>query len=179
VSRPVDFKAPDLFTAGTVGPPGQRVFFLQAREAGVVVTLRTEKEHVGALAEYLAAILAKRPAEPVAGDLALLEPITPAWAVRSLGVGYDEAADRVVVVAEELAEEEEPEEGEETSGEATEEAGAEGATAQFQLSRAQAAAFVERARALVQAGRPTCPVCGQPKNPEGHVCPRANGHGRG
>jgi Protein of unknown function (DUF3090) len=37
-------------------------------------------------------------------------------------------------------------------------------------------AFVERARALQRAGRPTCPMCGEPKDPGGHVCPRSNGH---
>lgn len=164
MSRSFDFEAPDLFTPGTVGPPGQRVFYLQAREAGVPVTLKVEKEHVGALAEYLAALLAKFPAAKAAPeDPTLLEPIIPAWAVRSLDVGYDEARDRVVVVAEELLEED-----------------AEGdpASARFHLSRAQAAAFVERARALLAAGRPACLVCGRPKNPSGHVCSRSNGHGR-
>jgi len=51
-----------------------------------------------------------------------------------------------------------------------------GASARFLLTRAQAAAFVDRGRALVKSGRPTCPMCGQPRNPDGHVCPRSNGH---
>ncbi len=165
MSPSFDLKAPDFFTTGTVGPPGQRVFYLQAREGGRLVTLKVEKEQVGALAEYLAALLAKLPAAAAVAPatLTLLEPFAPAWAARALRVGYDEARDRFVIVAEELTEEER---------------GDEAASARFQVSRAQAAAFVERARALIRAGRPSCPVCGQPKNPDGHVCPRSNGHGR-
>jgi len=101
VSGSFDFKAPDLFTAGTVGPPGQRVFYLQAREAGALATLKVEKEQVGALAEHLAEFLQKVPgrageSQPT-GDLVLVEPLVVAWAVGSIGVGYDEPVDRVVV----------------------------------------------------------------------------------
>ncbi len=168
MSRSFDFKAPDLFTTGTVGPPGQRVFYLQARERGVLATLKVEKEQVGALADYLAGLLARlpTPADVALGDLSLVEPIVPAWAVRSLGVGYDQAQDRVVIEAEELAEGQD----EERAGEA--------ASARLHVSPAQAVAFVERARGLVKAGRPPCQICGRPMNPGGHVCPRSNGHGR-
>jgi uncharacterized repeat protein (TIGR03847 family) len=50
------------------------------------------------------------------------------------------------------------------------------AMARFRITRAQAAAFVERAAELMKGGRPTCPVCSRPIDPEGHVCPRANGY---
>jgi uncharacterized repeat protein (TIGR03847 family) len=163
MSASFDLKGPDFFTAGTVGPPGQRVFYLQAREEDVLVTLKAEKEQVAALAEYLGQLLAKLPGavEPAPGDLALLEPIAPAWAIGSIGVAYEEAAGLFILVAEEAQDED-------AEGEA--------ASARIRLSRAQALAFVQRAQALVKAGRPPCPVCGQPKNPEGHVCPRSNGH---
>ncbi|MBI4011383.1 MAG: DUF3090 family protein [Candidatus Rokubacteria bacterium] len=179
MSRSVDFKAPDFFTTGAVGPPGQRDFYLQVREDGVLLTLKVEKEQVSALAEYVAELLAKHPAaaartEAVPGDLALVEPVAPAWAVGSLAVGYDEARDRVLIVAEELTEDEEEEEEGPEPAEAAQAAG-EAASARLQLSRAQALAFVERARALVRAGRPTCPICSRPMNPGGHVCPRQNG----
>jgi uncharacterized repeat protein (TIGR03847 family) len=49
-----DFERPDRFTTGTVGEPGQRVFYLQARQGRQLVTLKTEKEQVRALAEHLA-----------------------------------------------------------------------------------------------------------------------------
>jgi len=94
------------------------------------------------------------------------------WDVGSLAVGYDEAQDRVVVEASELQEE-----AEEDAGEATaEESGPQPAMARFRITRGQAAAFVERANDLMKAGRPSCPVCSRPMDPEGHVCPRSNGH---
>lgn len=173
MSRSFELKAPDLFAAGAVGSPGQRVFFLQAREGGLLVTLKVEKEHVRALGEYLAGTLVKLgapgdapPAPASDAEVALVEPIIPAWAVRSIGVGYDEAARRFVVVAEELVEEEE------------DQAEREAASARVEITHAQAALFAARAQPLMKAGRPPCAVCGQPKNPRGHICPRQNGHGR-
>jgi uncharacterized repeat protein (TIGR03847 family) len=199
MSDSFDFPAPDLFTAGTIGPPGQRVFYLQAREGDALVTLKCEKEQVRVLGEYLGRLLERlsAPAAAPSGDLALVEPVTPAWAVGSIGVGYDEAADRVVLVIEEAGEaaeadeeqteepgpEEEPEEApaeaEPESERGEERAAAEGdrASGRVRLTRPQVAAFVERARGLVEAGRPTCRLCGRPINPGGHRCARTNGHG--
>jgi uncharacterized repeat protein (TIGR03847 family) len=99
--------------------------------------------------------------------------------VGSLGLGYDESSDRLVVVANEAVEQEEADEQEAAqpeTPEAPEGDAPEGARARFLITRAQAAAFVERARALVKAGRPICPMCQQPKDSAGHVCPRSNGH---
>jgi len=176
MSRSYDFPTPDAFTAGTVGPPGQRVFYLQVRERSVRLTLKIEKEQVAALADYLADLLAKLPAaaapEGAPADVALEEPIAPAWAVRSLAVGYDQGRDRIVIVAQELREEEE----EEHEAEQAEEA--KGASARVVVNRQQADAFVERARKLVEGGRPPCPICGGPMNLEGHACPRRNGASR-
>ncbi|MBI4638568.1 MAG: DUF3090 family protein [Candidatus Rokubacteria bacterium] len=161
-----DLDAPDHFTAGTQGPPGQRVFYLQGRESGTVVTLKCEKEQVAALAEYLAGLLARLSPvrETMPQEPAPLEPIDLAWPVGSIAVGYDDARDRVLVVANERVEEERDDEP---------------AAARFVLTRAQAAAFVERARELMKAGRPICPVCSRPKDPGGHVCPRSNGYAAG
>jgi uncharacterized repeat protein (TIGR03847 family) len=164
-----EIDSPDHFTAGAIGPPGQRVFYLQSRDAGRLVTLKVEKEHVRALAEYLGGLLARVKGAPGAarGAADLLEPLEAAWDVGSLAVGYDEGQDRVVVEASELIE--------------TDEEGTpppEPAMARFRLTRAQAAAFVERANELMKGGRPTCPICNRPMDPEGHVCPRANGHVR-
>ncbi len=163
MSDSFELDAPDHFTTGAVGPPGQRVFYLQARQTGQLVTLKCEKEQMRALGEYLGGLLAKLPAGAgeEAGDTALLEPVDAAWTIGALGVGYDQDGDRVVLETRELLEE------------GTEE---EPAVARFHITRAQAAAFVERVRELVQAGRPICPACSQPKDPSGHVCPRSNGH---
>ena len=74
-----DFEAPDFFTTGTVGVPGRRTFYLQAREAGSVVTLKLEKEQIRALAEYLAKLLNDLPKpEALPRDMALLEPVNEA-----------------------------------------------------------------------------------------------------
>src|SRR5205809_1073163 len=94
------------------------------------------------------------------------EPVAPLAKARglavpaSLGLGWDEKRQRIVVVAESVVDEE----------------GEEPATARFAITRAQAAAFVERTESLVKAGRPICPMCSQPRDPAGHVCPRSNGH---
>ena len=159
-----DLEAPDHFTAGALGSPGERVFYLQSREARQVVTLKCEKEHVGALADYLSGLLTQlggAGAEALP-EASFLEPAEPAWAVGAIGVGYDERRDRVVVVVNEQLQEERQAE--------------EPATARFQISRVQAAAFVERARALMKTGRPVCPFCSGPRDAGGHVCPRTNGH---
>jgi len=163
--------SPDHFTAGAVGPPGQRVFYLQSRDGNRLITLKVEKEHVRALAEYLGGLLARVKGAPGAarGGTELIEPLDTAWDVGSLAVGYDESQDRVVVEASELIEPAEAEEG----APAPE---PDPAMARFRITRAQAAAFVERANELMKGGRPTCPVCSRPMDPEGHICPRANGH---
>ena len=168
MSESFELPDPDYFTTGAVGQPGQRVFYMQGRQARRVVTLKVEKEQIAALADYVAGVLAKLPVTGAANtDLQLLEPIDAVWAVGALGLGYDEAADRVVVVANEAVEQDDEDD---------DKAKEEGATARFLVTRAQAAAFVERARSLVRAGRPICPMCSQPKDPSGHTCPRSNGH---
>jgi len=163
MSASFEFVAPDHFTAGAIGPPGQRVFYLQSREKNTLVTLKSEKEQVRALAQYLAGLLEKLPGGGGAApkDLTLLEPIEAVWIVASIAVGYDEARDRILVVANELLEEEEA---------------GEPASARVLITRAQAAAFVKQAETLMKAGREICPWCSQPKDPSGHACPRSNGH---
>jgi uncharacterized repeat protein (TIGR03847 family) len=168
VGSSFDLPEPDRFTAGTVGPPGQRVFYLQAGAEGHVVTLRLEKAQVAALAEYLASVLADLATPDPAslpGELDLVEPVVEEWVVGQIGVVFDEDRDRMVVQAEELLEEEEEEAGATDRG-----------VARFALTRAQVAAFVVRAAELVAAGRPPCELCGRPKDPEGHMCIKTNGH---
>jgi uncharacterized repeat protein (TIGR03847 family) len=162
MSQSFEFERPDHFTAGAVGPAGQRVFYLQAREGRTLVTLKSEKEQVRALAEYLATLLERLPetGESTPRDLALLDPVDEAWAVGTIGVGHDETNQRVLVVLTGVVEEE----------------GEDAPSARFSLSRAQAVAFVERSRELMRGGRPICPMCSSPIDPGGHVCPRANGH---
>jgi uncharacterized repeat protein (TIGR03847 family) len=198
MSESFEFAEPDLFTVGTIGPPGQRVFYLQAREGDQLVTLKCEKEQVRVLGEYLGRLLERLTASGAtpARDLTLVEPVTPAWIVGSIGVGYDEASDRVVLVIEEVRQDDESEDAddaveeetaeeenvaeepaEETEGDGEDEQQGDRASGRVRLTPTQVAAFVERARALVEAGRPTCRLCGRPMNPGGHRCARTNGHG--
>jgi uncharacterized repeat protein (TIGR03847 family) len=162
MSASFEFVAPDHFTAGAIGPPGQRVFYLQSREKGTLVTLKSEKEQVRALAQYLSGLLEKLPAVATATPPApaLLEPIDAVWIIASIAVGYDEARDRILVVANELLEDEE--------GDA--------ASARLLITRAQASAFIKQANDLMKASRQICQWCNQPKDPGGHVCARSNGH---
>jgi uncharacterized repeat protein (TIGR03847 family) len=162
---------PERFVAGTVGRPGERVFYLQASDGDHVVTLRLEKQQVAALAEYLAGILADLPtADEVEVDASLAEPVVEEWVVGSLAVAYEESDDRVLIVAEELVlEQDESVEPDELSVDSP-------ATARFHLTRGQVASFVRHSVELVLAGRPPCPLCGHPLDPDGHVCPKSNGH---
>ena len=161
----------DHLTTGTIGPPGQRVFYLQAAKGDQLVSLRLEKTLVAALVRYLGALLADLPpAGPLPTDLGLGEPVVAEWVVGGLGASYDEQADRVVLLAEELVGEEQV--GEELLGEDERE----GAVARFRATREQVAAFAMHGAGVVEAGRPPCPLCGQPLDAEGHVCARLNGH---
>lgn len=177
MSASFDFPTPDLFTTGAVGPPGQRVFYLQARQDGLIASLRLEKQQVALLAQYLEQLLADLPAVDPASlpaDLDLVEPLVAEWVVGQIGLGHDEENDRILLLAEELVfEEDESDEADDVDFLAEH---PDLGSARFALTRPQAAAFIARAGEIVPAGRPACPLCGQPMNPEGHLCPRSNGH---
>ena len=158
---------PERFTAGTVGPPGQRVFYVQATEQGSTVTLKLEKAQVAALAQYLAELLADLPTVPdveVPDDLDLVEPVVAEWVVGAIGVAFDDERDRMIVTFQELVPTEEGEEPPEDAGITT-----------VTVTRAQSMAFVRRAAQLVASGRPPCALCGRPLDPEGHACIKTNG----
>lgn len=168
MSESFELEQPDFFTAGAVGKPGERVFFLQAREGGRLITLKCEKGQVRALGDYLSGLITKlgAPKGTVPTEMDLLPFAEPAWIVASLGVGYDEEHERIIVDAHELFEEEE--EGQR--------AGEEPASGRVRITLEQAQSFVERAKELMKGSRPSCPVCSGPIDPTGHVCPRSNGH---
>jgi uncharacterized repeat protein (TIGR03847 family) len=173
-----------------VGPPGQRTFYFQARQADQQITLKLEKQQVAAIAQFLGEILSDLPdpeAVPADDALALAEPVLAEWAVGGLQIAYDSSADRVVILAEEIGEDDSDVEDVEDLGEPDDIATAiesalagagsgERGVGRLGLSRTQAAAIVRRGWDLVKAGRPTCALCGHPIDPEGHSCPRTNGH---
>ncbi len=178
-----DFDSPDHFTAGAIGPPGTRVFYLQARENGAVISLRLEKQQVAALCEYLGGILADLPPTEDASPtfVSLIEPVVAEWVVGTLAVAYEEAADRILLVAEELTI---PDNDGTKTDDADDRDGdddvdilgmlGDSAVARFRLTRPQVGAMVRHAREVIASGRPFCKVCGLPIDPDGHLCPRNN-----
>ncbi len=172
------FAHPDRFVAGTVGAPGERVFYLQAREGARVVSVLVEKAQVALLAERVGELLAEVrrrgddvPAGPEAPveDLAPLDqPVEPEFRVGTLALAWDPQAARVVVEAHEVSEA--------TAAEPFTDDAEGPDTLRVSLTAEAAVAFAARAARVVAAGRPPCPICGLPLDPDGHVCPRMNGH---
>lgn len=173
MSRSFELPEAEWATVGAVGQPGQRTFYIQARQEAQLLTLKLEKQQVAAIAQFLAEILSDLPApegEVDAGREELVEPVLAEWPVGNLQLAYDGSADRVVIMAEEIGPDDEEEE--EEDGEADLDRG----VARIGITRATAAMIVRVGAELVSAGRPTCALCGRPMNPEGHSCPRTNGH---
>ena len=180
------YDPPERFVAGTVGPPGQRTFFLQARSGSRITSVSLEKQQVAVLAERVDGLLDDLlKAEGGAGtvpavaptameDSAPLEqPIEEEFRAGTMTLAWDADTERVVIevfpieesesVVEDLMEDEAPEPEE---------------LFVVAITPAAARAFSKRAQAVVAAGRPPCQFCGNPLDPAGHLCPRANGFRR-
>lgn len=156
-------------TVGTVGPPGQRTFYLQGGRGLQTISLTIEKEQaamlVNSLETFLEELDEKHPPETrssdesVLQDMRLREPVEGLFRVGNMGMGFNESANQIVLVAYELVDEdEEPD------------------VVSFWASRSQMRALVNHAREVVAAGRPICGNCGRPIDPDGHFCPNRNGH---
>lgn len=197
MSRQVfDYDPPERFVAGTVGQPGARTFFLQARAGTRLTSVALEKTQVSVLAERVDELLDEvlrrsGGAAPVpallpqgADDTAPLDtPIEEEFRVGTMSLSWDGETSRVVIEAfstdatPEL--DDEDDDAEETAGVlGDDEPGASGTVLRVRLTGAQARSFAKRALAVVAAGRPPCPFCAGPLDPEGHICPRANGYRR-
>lgn len=157
----------DFITIDTVGPPGQRTFFLQAAQDDVLLTLVIEKEQAAALSVAIGNLLERlgwEEADPDIEGLDLREPVNPLFRVEQLRLGYDETKDKLLVMAGELVSEEEDRSG---------------TSVRIWASHAQMAALARQAAARVAAGRPVCPLCHEVIDPdEKHVCERGNGRKR-
>ncbi len=187
------YDSPDRFVAGTVGQPGERTFFLQAREGNRITSVVCEKQQVSVLAEHLDKILNEvvrraggevdvpPPTEAPQDTQPLDAPITEEFRVGTMTIAWDPNIDRIVIEMfsnvetgeeeEVAAPEPEPEEEISPEDEADE-------VFVVRITAAYAREFVARSQALIAAGRPACPFCLQPIDPEGHICPRANGYRR-
>jgi uncharacterized repeat protein (TIGR03847 family) len=163
-----------VLMAGAVGRPGQRTFYLQAHATSGPITVKCEKQQVEALAEYLERLLADLPAvqSPAALPDELTPPVDPRFVLGSIGLAYDEVADRFVVVLEEITEE--ADDDAEDAGRLSADDTVERDGVRLELTRDSALVFCARARDLVAAGRPSCRFCGRPMDPDGHFCPRMN-----
>lgn len=166
------FDEPDRFIAGTMGEPGDRSFYLQARKGGALVSVAIEKVQVAALAQRLDDLLdaVEAPAETATVDDGVLEePVVELFRVGAMALAWDPGSESIVIEAQTPTEDGEyvelPDEVDEGPD-----------LLRVRIDAAQARSFVRRAEALVASGRPACPFCGQPLDPQGHFCPRGNGH---
>jgi uncharacterized repeat protein (TIGR03847 family) len=189
------FDEPERFVAGTVGEPGQRTFFLQARDGARVTTVALEKQQVSVLAERVemlldealrrsggdVAIPAVAPVDSRDGD-PLERPIVEEFRVGTITLSWDADAGLVVIelfpVSEEAVVEfeDDAEQAAETAEVEVEIDANEVLIVTMRPSYARS--FVQRAMSVVAAGRPPCPFCGNPLDADGHLCPRANGYRR-
>jgi uncharacterized repeat protein (TIGR03847 family) len=175
LSRSFELPEVEWATVGTVGEPGQRTFYFQARQGEQLITLKLEKQQVAAMARFLGEILSDLPVggdEPDDEGLALVEPVQAEWVVGAIQLAYDSSTDRIVILAEEIGEVDAEDEDDEDDRTPDPDRG----SGRLGLTRQQAAVLVRRGWDLVNAGRPRCSLCGHPMDPEGHSCPRTNGH---
>ena len=176
------FRTPDRFVAGTVGQPGSRTFYLQAVHDKRVVSVVLEEQQVAALAERIGALLGEvtrrlgtpLPPETEVGDLSpLIMPVDAEFRVGTMGLGWDAEAQSVVVELLAVSDIEfdasvildDAEEGPDA--------------VRVFLSPESAQQFAARSLRVISAGRPPCPLCDEPLDPEGHLCLRTNGYRRG
>ena len=188
------FEPPERFVAGTVGAPGERTFYLQARGGGRMISVALEKVQVSLLAEKLDELLTEAnrrfgltlpDVDATTPDNDPLEnPVDEEFRVGTLGLAYDVDTETVVIEAiavgevDEETDTEEADESEETTEEDFDANTADLDRLRVRLTPEETRAFIERAKRVVAAGRPPCPLCGQPLDPSGHRCPRHNGYHR-
>ena len=157
----------DRITAGAVGPPGERTFYLQGREGTSLVTVTIEKQQLELLSAWVVDMLYRVGAEtgegPPEEEMDLEEPVEPRWRAGRLSLGYEQDRDMMFLEVEEMVE---PEEGEAEEADVV----------RFWASREQMMALARHGAAVCAAGRPQCDLCGNPLDPDGHICPALDGH---
>lgn len=158
MSQEMNFDDLTALVPGTVGEPGARVFYLQARRDTSALSVRCEKQHVAAVAEYLSTQLddAPQPGPDSVPEISFQPPDRHEMIAGSLGIGHDAANGLFVIVLHALGEDDD------------------GDRIRISLNPGQALAFVRQAEELLAGGRPPCPFCEAPIDPAGHACPRMN-----
>ncbi len=168
----IDLQSITHITADAIGQPGKRIFYIQGWQGTRTVTLIVEKIQLQSLAigleQFLAEIHQKFPNLPEAlshfeeEKMRIHPPVDPLFRVGELGLGYDAERDLVVLVARELL-------GEDQNAE-------DARIVRFWCTRVQIRAMCHWGMEVAARGRPVCPQCGEPMDPEGHFCPKKNGH---
>jgi uncharacterized repeat protein (TIGR03847 family) len=159
-------------TADAIGVPGERIFYLQAWQETRTITVLVEKIQLQSLAvgieQFIAKVSTQQPDLPEASadyeeaHMRINPPLDPIFRAGEIGLGYDNERDLMVIITREiLAEGDDPEEA---------------AAIRFWCTRSQARALARWSMEVVNRGRPICPQCNQPMEPEGHFCPKKNGH---
>ncbi len=183
-----EFDPPERFVVGTVGEPGQRTFFLQARSGSRMVSVALEKQQVAALAERVdelldqvlddgssSAIVPAVAPRDLDDQAPLEQPIEEEFRAGTMTLSWDPSSSRVVIevfpIGAEVAAG--PEDDDETLEEPEPDE-----VLLVRITPGAARAFALRAGRVVEAGRPSCPFCGGPIDPSGHLCVRANGYRR-
>lgn len=165
------FTNPERCVAGTIGEPGERAFFIQARSKSRVCSVAIEKAQVQAIAQRLELIVAEvRKSQPLISitsepqdDAPLETPVDEEFQVGAISLAWNEETQLIVFELYELEDDEQDNEGQ---------------VLEISFSLGMAVAFAQRSKALVNAGRLPCPFCSIPIDPRGHLCPRANGYRR-
>jgi uncharacterized repeat protein (TIGR03847 family) len=168
----LDYKPVSRITTDAIGKPGERVFYLQGQKDDQVVTLLVEKVQIQSLAigveQFLGEIaqqhpdLSEAPNDYIEDAMHIQPPVDPLFRIGEMGLGYDAENDLVVLVAREVLSE----------GLDAEQA----SVVRFWCTRSQIRAMCNWGTELANRGRPLCPYCGEPMEPEGHFCPKKNGH---
>lgn len=168
----IDLRPVNHITTDAIGQPGKRVFYLQGWHDERTITLIVEKIQIQSLAvgyeQFLAEIydrypdLAQASADYDEEKMHIHPPVDPLFRTGELGLGYDADNDLVVLIAREMvAEDADPKEAN---------------AVRFWCTRSQLRALCHWGMELASRGRSICPQCGQPMDPEGHFCPKKNGH---
>lgn len=179
-----DHPDPDRFVVGTIGLPGERTFFLQARSDQRITTVTVEKEQVEMLGERMNELLdlvrskshdpqsiPPMPREEFIDNAGLSVPVESEFRVGTMSLGWDTSAEHMVVECFELTQNDA---NSGTSADPEDESEARDRL-RVVLTAAQAREFSRRADQVVNAGRADCPFCSLPLDAQGHICPRANG----
>ncbi|GAA1480245.1 DUF3090 domain-containing protein [Gordonia sinesedis] len=176
------FRSPDRFVAGTVGQPGDRTFYLQAVHETRIVSVLLEKQQVQILADRIGALLDeihRRFGTPIppesgrVGDLSpLVMPVDAEFRVGTMGLGWDAENESVVVELLAITE------GEFDESVVLDDTDEGPDAVRVFLTTEAAREFAARSSRVISAGRPPCPLCHEPLDPDGHLCVRTNGYKR-